>query len=277
MVGLVGLAGTASAQVQTADVGLNQTYLQNSDAGPGLGSGFFSARVFFTNVGDYTSGTLTVPTSPTTTYGLASQGYTPDVEIGYQTSNTSLSALEAAFPAGNYNFVVNANGSNPEVDLTIPYGTPSAYPNTPEVTNYDTLNGMNAAAGVTVDINGITTSSNSTENHIYVDLYAAGGGAPLLAEELLPLDTTSFVIPGGLLSAGEDYYFDLLYDGRIVTSTGGDAPITLTQFYDVDTEVDFSTAAGAVPEPSTWAMLIIGFGGIGFMVRRRRLAAAEAA
>jgi hypothetical protein len=31
-------------------------------------------------------------------------------------------------------------------------------------------------------------------------------------------------------------------------------------------------AIGAVPEPSTWAMIILGFAGIGFMARRRRMA-----
>ena len=35
---------------------------------------------------------------------------------------------------------------------------------------------------------------------------------------------------------------------------------------------DFGTAAvtGAVPEPATWAMLLVGFGGIGFAMRRRK-------
>jgi len=28
--------------------------------------------------------------------------------------------------------------------------------------------------------------------------------------------------------------------------------------------------AGAVPEPSTWAMMILGFAGVGFMVYRRK-------
>lgn len=34
--------------------------------------------------------------------------------------------------------------------------------------------------------------------------------------------------------------------------------------------VNFLTAAGAVPEPSTWAMMLLGFGAIGFATRRRR-------
>ncbi len=29
--------------------------------------------------------------------------------------------------------------------------------------------------------------------------------------------------------------------------------------------------AGAVPEPGAWALMIMGFGGVGAMVRRRRM------
>jgi PEP-CTERM motif len=46
-----------------------------------------------------------------------------------------------------------------------------------------------------------------------------------------------------------------------------------TQFYDTHTGGRFSTAAGAVPEPSTWAMLLMGFIGLGVMARRRAGAA----
>jgi hypothetical protein len=31
-----------------------------------------------------------------------------------------------------------------------------------------------------------------------------------------------------------------------------------------------SPVAGAVPEPSTWAMMVLGFAGIGFMAYRRK-------
>lgn len=34
--------------------------------------------------------------------------------------------------------------------------------------------------------------------------------------------------------------------------------------------VDTMTVASAVPEPSTWAMMVLGFGGLGFMAYRRR-------
>ena len=40
---------------------------------------------------------------------------------------------------------------------------------------------------------------------------------------------------------------------------------------------DFTTSAGGVPEPATWGLMIVGFGGIGAILRRRRAAGAMAA
>jgi hypothetical protein len=39
----------------------------------------------------------------------------------------------------------------------------------------------------------------------------------------------------------------------------------------------FFISAAAVPEPSTWAMMLLGFGAIGFSLRRRRSAAVQTA
>jgi hypothetical protein len=86
--------------------------------------------------------------------------------------------------------------------------------------------------------------------------------------ETLSTTDTSVTIPGGVLSAGHSYSFDLLFDDRIVTQDGA-LNIPLTQFYDTHTDGTFYTAAGAVPEPSTWAMMLIGFGGLGLAVARR--------
>jgi hypothetical protein len=54
-------------------------------------------------------------------------------------------------------------------------------------------------------------------------------------------------------------------------------------FYDADVtsflgQADLSVAqiSAAVPEPSTWAMMIMGFAGVGYMTYRRRKTAALA-
>jgi PEP-CTERM motif len=109
----------------------------------------------------------------------------------------------------------------------------------------------NATPGANAIFFSITNSSDST-----------------VSNETLSTTDTSVTIPGGTLLAGQSYSFDLLFDNRIVTQDAA-LNIPLTQFYDTHTDGSFSTAAGAVPEPSTWAMMLIGFGGLGLAVARR--------
>jgi len=63
------------------------------------------------------------------------------------------------------------------------------------------------------------------------------------------------------------------------TSTGGAGlgdPFSILVEGFVDTEYTDPVTA-AVPEPSTWAMMMLGFAGVGFMTYRRRKTAARAA
>jgi hypothetical protein len=70
-------------------------------------------------------------------------------------------------------------------------------------------------------------------------------------------------------TANDFYGFSgIAFDSIRVTSNGND-------FFLID-NVQFG-AVSAVPEPSTWAMLILGFAGVGYMAYRRRSPAAPAA
>jgi PEP-CTERM motif len=63
-----------------------------------------------------------------------------------------------------------------------------------------------------------------------------------------------------LLSAGSGSTFGVVGAGKWFNPESNYAKLQLT--------ADFSVAA--VPEPSTWAMLILGFAGVGFMAYRRK-------
>ena len=63
------------------------------------------------------------------------------------------------------------------------------------------------------------------------------------------------------------------------TTTGGTTTAMLDPTFSIDApgdyEIDFSLGVGngmtaAVPEPSTWAMMMLGFCGVGFMAYRRK-------
>jgi uncharacterized protein DUF4114/PEP-CTERM motif-containing protein len=78
-------------------------------------------------------------------------------------------------------------------------------------------------------------------NHIWTTPYAGGDAG----------------IPAGTFAAFEDL------------PNGGDKD------YNDETFV-FTGVKGGVPEPATWAMMLVGFGGLGAMVRRRRAVALAA-
>jgi hypothetical protein len=84
---------------------------------------------------------------------------------------------------------------------------------------------------------------------------------------------TAFPLNNGLLfdvgtttpSWGNFPLFAFWTDGSLFSGTVGG-----TYYY-----ADFGTASvSAVPEPSTWAMMVLGFAGVGFMAYRRRNGAA---
>lgn len=58
-------------------------------------------------------------------------------------------------------------------------------------------------------------------------------------------------------------------NGTFQTSLG---PLTITN----QSNLQFSAAVAAVPEPATWAFMIVGFGGIGGVMRRRQRSVATA-
>ena len=132
------------------------------------------------------------------------------------------------------------------------------------------LQGLDVPCAFEVDFNGMIVSPNATpgENNLYFYVYNATTNSLVYGSGALGPSTLDVIIGANTLAAGHGYYFNLVYDDRIVDTS--DPNIAKTQFYDIGTAGDFTTGGVApVPEPATWAMLIVGFAGIGFMVRRR--------
>jgi PEP-CTERM motif len=251
--GLLGAIGAASAQVTGDDLGLNDSFEQTGDATYNESGAFFSARIYFTSPGDYTTGTLTLP-SMSTVGPLTSQGPTT---LGFEDVAPTLTQLQMTYGTGTYTFDVSG-GSQTETMVDQSY-VGDTYSNVALVTNYMALQGVNGNS-VTLDLNGMIPGMGPTQSNIYLYVYNKTTNDLVYASGELPSTTTQ--IPIGDLAAGQSYYYNLEYDNRIFNLTDGG--IAQYQIYDNDTNGDFFTA-GAVPEPSTWAMMLIGFAGLGYV------------
>jgi hypothetical protein len=119
-----------------------------------------------------------------------------------------------------------------------------------------------AALGFTWD--GLTVLGN---------LSGLGGGDPTFAAAMNGTTWLGIHWGGGAESPvpGQDttsfYRFDAGTDLHTVLLNYGSSS---------DAKLYSTTGGGAVPEPATWAMMLVGFGGLGALIRRRRSEAALA-
>ena len=83
--------------------------------------------------------------------------------------------------------------------------------------------------------------------------------------------TSDFYDTSDVVAGSEEFALNLL----AVTPVFGAKPLKALKSFRANGGGNFS-AVTMVPEPATWGLMIMGFGGVGFMVRRRRQGAAFA-
>jgi PEP-CTERM motif len=274
--GLVAAAGVAQAQLVNADVGINPTYEQTGPTTITSTGGFFSARAFVTTSGDYTGGTLTYggTGSPATLFYNTS-----DVAWEFSDSNGDFPTLQGLYPTGGYTFDLTGGSQGP-TSFAINYVGDTYAANPPELTaaSFTALQGMNAANSLTLDFNSFVTTGNPNFANIVFTVLDSSNTV-VFDSGSLSSGATSVTIPGSTLTAGQSYTFDLLFSEQVFGENDTPAFGT-TQFYDTHTAGAFVTAgASPVPEPSTWAMMLVGFVGLGYAGyrgSRKKIAAAVA-
>ncbi len=156
-----------------------------------------------------------------------------------------------------------------------------------------TFTGISAVFGSASAVNGTGTITTTGGTGIGFELATPGSTAPKLTDVQIDLALGHFDLSNALLASfgtldGDPVSF--FYQGGF-TTPGGFFPKLTTfntlagnKFAVLDGVTKNAylgsfdiTAVSAVPEPATWAMLLLGFGGIGVMLRGRRKALASAA
>jgi PEP-CTERM motif len=179
----------------------------------------------------------------------------------FTTSSTGAAVVTGSFSNG-YTFTENTSlskpligsSTSPQLDLSFsvtsnstPTGSIFLYAADTDFTagsNFSMLLDGNTTAGATV-IGNVWSSANSTSTAM-TNLFGTIG----------PLTGPQFNASGSATLTGQASPFSLEL-GLQVTNTGPGV-----------TTGDFNVSS--VPEPSTWAMMILGFIGVGFMAYRRK-------
>jgi len=256
---VLGAAGGASAAVNEIDIGINPTYQQIDGTTVVSTGGFFSARAFLDSASDFDGGTLTYPGAGSPVALTPASGAT----LAYSDSASTMAALNAAYPFGIYSFTVTNSATSATQSGSINYTVAADSLSVPTLTaaSFNQLQGLHAGSGFTFDFNAFDQNPNANSALLFLDVTDAYGN-DVFSQALDPT-TTSIFMPGGTLAAGKTYNFDLLFDSRI-EGKDGDLPTSI--FFDTHTFGAFTTA---VPEPSTWALMILGFASLGAILRRR--------
>jgi len=126
-----------------------------------------------------------------------------------------------------------------------------------------TIDGFNLVSGVTHLLDGVFTNAwiQGAGGTGSTNVTIGNGGSASYSSTIEPL---SNVVPGS-----EEFAFNLL---AVSPHFGASATKALNGF-SANGGGNFS--AEAIPEPATWGLMIVGFGGLGLVLRnRRRLATA---
>lgn len=187
----------------------------------------------------------TVTTAQTITFeGQANTIYTsPITRSGFVIGNTADSFVEHFHEIDSTGFSLTSNGTGVLLN------------------DVDTKIFLEAVGGGPFSLASFDIATSGPSNNGGLSFIATGYLNNLVVGTTTGALTNQFVTFSGFANVDR-----IVFDGAgVVGGQGGG--------FELDNFVLNSTITAAVPEPSTWAMMLIGFGAIGASMRRRRLTA----
>ena len=246
----IAIAAPAQADINEFIVYHSQSYTQDA-LGLSAATSSVEATVLANVKGQFDGGTVTAPDgSVYTVINQSSPGYPLDqfgAYFGPQPFGT--------FTANLSNSVTLATGS-----ASLSY-TSDHYPDVaPQVSNYDALQHFDPAKDNSIVLtSGFSVPPDATGASTTFYIYDEATSDRLLQYSLAP-GATVFDVAANTASFGEKigYYFEFDINYNTTDANG----VTDINVYRDITTGDINAAASAVPEPSTWAMMLAGFAGL---------------
>jgi hypothetical protein len=181
--------------------------------------------------------------------------------------------------------------------------TPSGRPqidNLPQLFGYGPSSGVGVLTGSTeggnafdtiAGINATFTGGHNAVEFFFSDTAPIGGAYPitfygsggsvlgsldLAAADILPPGYSGGIFPTGVTSPLPGLFIGFTSAGNDIFGFSVGPSASINDSFAID-DVRWTSLRALVPEPSTWAMLLLGFGGLGAVLRRGRRAPAALA
>jgi hypothetical protein len=215
----------------------NTVFNQTSDIAPVLPSFyFFSIGATFLTAGDYSAATASYPgpSSPQTLTEIAPTRF----DFSSQPF-TSSSTEQLAYPFGTY--TVAAIGSQSTSTSSVSYQADYFTSTVPFVTNYSSLNGLNADNDFTIQYNSFTPDVHVTTGFIFLTIWDAATHQVVFQDFFQSPSSTSALIPANTLSPNTNYTFELDFSDRLVVGSS-------EQGFDMRTDGSFMTRSAPTAE-----------------------------
>lgn len=258
------------AQVTDFTIFRSGEYEQTGPTAGDVSNLYYYFASFANASSDYTSANLV---TPTTVFPMSGPSASLPTFSYSSPQFATLTVLNDNYPSGAYS--LEATNASTTFSVLLNYDGTDNYAPPPTLTasSYSGLSGFDPSRGYTFTF-GAFSPPDGTLGIIFITVTDLTTGKVVYSNSTEDLTTTSFFVPGSDFAANNKYVEELVFSTRDeVANPPCTGPVeqcpSLGEIgWDSRTEVSFTAG---VPEPSTWAMLLIGFGGLGYAsaIRRR--------
>ena len=268
----------ARAQIVSAEVAQGLEYQQTSGGVAAYNGGVNASftAITFAPSGAFDGGSVSFP-GPASPQSFNISGLLDccgNYGVGYGTGYLAPAVLNANYPTGiTYTLTATNSGTLASESVQIPFLNP-LYPSViPELTaaSFNALQNLNPSAAITIDFNSSPVNPDATFGQVFFTITDVTTNTTVVNDAGLPSSTTSVTVGAGTFAAGDSYGFELIFDNGVQGAYGDVATTARSGLR------TFGLFTVAVPEPSTWAMMLLGFAGLGAAGHRRAQRARAAA